>query len=251
MKNLRIIARLDLNNENLVKGKLLEGLRQLGPVRDFTSKYYNQGADEIIFLDSVASLYKRDSLSDVIRSAVSDIFIPLIIGGGIRTLNDIEIALRSGADKVAINSEGIRNKIFISEAVRVFGSQAIVGSVVVRRHRYDWECFIDNARHRSQIFVMERIKTLIDQGVGEIMLTSIDHDGLMTGGDIELIKKINSICKIPIIYSGGISNADQIIKMNSFSSIDAYAIGSSVHYGLETFTSIKTDLKRKGLSVRL
>lgn len=251
MKNLRIIARLDLNNENLVKGKLLEGLRQLGPVRDFTSKYYNQGADEIIFLDSVASLYKRDSLSDVIRSTVSDIFIPLIIGGGIRTLNDIEIALRSGADKVAINSEGIRNKIFISEAVRVFGSQAIVGSVVVRRHRYDWECFIDNARHRSQIFVMERIKTLIDQGVGEIMLTSIDHDGLMTGGDIELIKKINSICKIPIIYSGGISNADQIIKMNSFSSIDAYAIGSSVHYGLETFTSIKTDLKRKGLSVRL
>jgi len=251
MKNLRIIARLDINNENLVKGKLLEGLRQLGPVQDFTSKYYNQGADEIIFLDSVASLYKRNSLSDIIRTAVSNIFIPLTIGGSIRTLKDIEIALRSGADKVAINSEGIKNKRFIPEAVRIFGAQAIVGSVVVRRHRYDWECFIDNARHRSQIFVMERIKTLIDQGVGEVMLTSIDHDGLMTGGDIELIEKIDSICKIPIVYSGGISNADQIMKVNSFSNIDGYAIGSSIHYGLETFTSIKTNLIRKGVSVRL
>jgi len=251
MKNLRIIARLDINNENLVKGKLLEGLRQLGPVQDFTSKYYNQGADEIIFLDSVSSLYKRNSLSDIIRTAVSNIFIPLTIGGGIRSLKDIEIALRSGADKVAINSEGIKNKRFIPEAVRIFGAQAIVGSVVVRRHRYDWECFIDNARHRSQIFVMERIKTLIDQGVGEVMLTSIDHDGLMTGGDIELIEKIDSICKIPIVYSGGISNADQIMKVNSFSNIDGYAIGSSIHYGLETFTSIKTNLNRKGVSVRL
>jgi len=251
LKNIRITARLDLNNDQLIKGKLLEGLRQIGKADGFVKRYYNQGVDEIIFIDAVASLYKRDPTYHVIRSAVSDIFVPITLGGGIKTLGNIEEALKSGADKVAINSAGIRDMKFISEAVRVFGSQAIIGSVTVRRHRYDWECFIDNGKHRTKINVADRINTLVDQGVGEILLTSIDNDGLMSGGDIALIEKVSPICKVPTLYSGGISNADHIKRINDLYNIDGYAIGSSVHYGLETFTSIKNSLQKKGVPIRL
>ena len=190
MHKFRIIGRIDINNENVVKGKCLEGLRKIGDPAEFAYKYYLDGVDELVFIDAVASLYDRNSLINILRETCKKVFIPITIGGGIRSLDDIQQALNAGADKVAINSEGLRDISFIKDAVSNYGSQAIVGSVVARRHRYSWEAFMDNAKHRSGIDAIEWAKTLQEAGVGEIMVTSIDCDGLMKGFDTELVQNI-------------------------------------------------------------
>ena len=138
MQKFRVIGRIDINNKNVVKGKCLEGLRKLGAPAEYAYKYYQEGIDELVFMDAVASLYDRNSLIEVLKETCKKVFIPITIGGGIRTLDDIQAALNAGADKVAINSQGIRDINFINESVRIYGSQAITGSVVARRHRYSW-----------------------------------------------------------------------------------------------------------------
>ena len=195
MNKIRIIARIDINNDSVVKGKCLEGLRKIGKPNEMSKKYYEEGIDEIIFLDAVASLYDRNSLIHILKQASKETFIPITIGGGIKTINDIKDALSAGADKVAINTQAVKNIDFIREAVERFGSQAIVGSVVARRHRYRWEAFVDNAKHRTHKDAIDWAEELEQVGIGEIMITSIDNDGRQNGFDEDLVdaltKRVN------------------------------------------------------------
>ena len=250
MHKFRIIGRIDINNENVVKGKCLEGLRKIGNPAEFAYKYYLDGVDELVFIDAVASLYDRNSLVNILRETCKKVFIPITIGGGIRTLNDIQQALNAGADKVAINSQGLRDINFIKDAVSNYGSQAIVGSVVARRHRYSWEAFMDNARHRSGIDAIEWAKTLQDAGVGEIMVTSIDSDGLMKGFDTELIKNITNIVNIPVTASGGAGNSQNILSLRHDTNCDAAALSSILHYNYLSTKEIKEHLFEDGIEVR-
>jgi len=251
MNKIRVIARLDINNDHVVKGKYLEGLRKIGKPNKLALKYYNEGIDEIIFLDAVASLYDRNSLIDILKEASKQIFIPITIGGGIKNIEDIQNALNAGADKVAINTQAIKDINFIKEAVEIFGSQAIVGSIVARKHRYNWEAFIDNAKHRTHKDAISWAKELENAGVGELIVTSIDTDGCQKGFDIELMQKITSNINIPVIASSGAGSSQHIIDLCQSTNCDAVSIASLFHYNIETITDVKNTLINNGIKIRL
>jgi len=251
VNKIRIIARIDINNDSVVKGKCLEGLRKIGKPNKMSKKYYEEGIDEIIFLDAVASLYERNSLIQILKQASKETFIPITIGGGIKTIKDIKDALSAGADKVAINTQALKNIDFIRQAVEIFGSQAIVGSVVARRHRYRWEAFVDNAKHRTHKDALDWAKELEQAGVGEIMITSIDNDGRQNGFDTDLVDALSKRTNIPIIVSGGAGSSNDIVKLCKNSNCDAVAVASLIHYGIENISDIKANLKRNNIGVRL
>jgi len=251
VNKIRIIARIDINNDSVVKGKCLEGLRKIGKPNKMSKKYYEEGIDEIIFLDAVASLYERNSLIQILKQASKETFIPITIGGGIKTIKDIKDALSAGADKVAINTQAVKNIDFIRQAVEIFGSQAIVGSVVARRHRYRWEAFVDNAKHRTHKDALDWAKELEQAGAGEIMITSIDNDGRQNGFDTDLVDALSKRTNIPIIVSGGAGSSNDIVKLCKNSNCDAVAVASLIHYGIENISDIKANLKRNNIGVRL
>lgn len=251
MNKIRVIARIDINNNNVVKGKCLEGLRKIGKPNKMATKYYKEKIDEIIFLDAVASLYDRNSLIDILREATKNTFVPITIGGGIKSITDIKNALSAGADKVAINTQAIKNLNFIRAAVDKFGSQAIVGSVVARRHRYSWEAFIDNAKHRTNKNAIDWALELERAGVGEIMITSIDNDGRKKGFDIDLINEVTKVINIPVIASGGAGSSNDIIKLCNSTNCDAVAVASLIHYDIESISEIKRNMKHNNIEIRL
>ena len=192
MNNIRIIPKLDIKGPNLVKGIHLEGLRVLGTPEDFAKYYYENGADELIFQDIVASLYERNSLHDIVSRTAKNIFIPLTVGGGLRTIDDINNVLRSGADKVSINTGAVRNKSFIREASRKFGSSTIVVAIeAIKQANGEYYCFIDNGREETGIEVTAWAREIEELGAGELIITSVDREGTGEGFDIDLIKKIN------------------------------------------------------------
>ncbi len=251
MNKIRLIARLDINNEHVIKGKYLEGLRKVGQPNYLANTYYQDGIDEIIFLDAVASLYDRNSLTDIIKKACKDIFVPITVGGGIRTIHDINTALKAGADKVAINSQAVKDINFIHEAVRIFGTQAIVGSIVGIRHKGCWEAFMDNAKHRTKKDAVEWAKIIEESGVGEIIVSSIDKDGIESGFDVDLIKNISESVTVPVIAASGAGNSEHIIDVCNRTECDAVAVGSILHYGRETVQNIKHNMKVSGIEVRV
>ena len=251
MNKIRVIARIDINNEYAVKGRCLEGLKKIGRPNEMSKKYYEGGVDEIVFLDAVASLYDRNSLIDILKQATKETFIPITIGGGIKTIKDIKGALSAGADKVAINTQAVKNLDFIREAAEMFGSQSIVGSVVARRHRYRWEAFIDNAKHRTHKDAIDWAAELEKAGVGEIMVTSIDNDGRQNGFDIDLVDALTKRVNIPVIASGGAGSSNDIIKLCKNTNCDAVAVASLIHYDVENISDIKSNMKSNNIGVRL
>jgi len=251
MNKIRVIARIDINNDSVVKGKCLEGLRKIGKPNEMSTKYYNEKIDEIIFLDAVASLYERDSLIDILRKATKNTFVPITIGGGIKTISDITNALSAGADKVAINTKAIKNLNFIKEAVEKFGSQAIVGSIVARSNRGSWEAFIDNAKHRAYKDAIAWAIELENAGVGEIIITSIDNDGRQKGFDIDLVRAVTEVVNIPVIASGGAGSSKDIIKLCKSTNCDAVAIASLIHYDIESISEIKKNMRNHDIEIRL
>lgn len=239
----RIIARLDIKNNHVIKGIHLEGLRKVGDPNELARKYYNEGADEIILMDAVAAYYDRNNLSEIVKQACSDIFIPITVGGGIRKIGDIQAALNSGADKVAINTQAVQNSNFIREASQIFGSQCIVGSIEAKKISYNnWEVYIDNGREPTGIDVKEWAIELENLGVGEIMITSIDNEGTKRGFDLELNKIISELISVPIISSGGAGTISHISDLIISSNIDAVAIASILHYNIEELSKIKQKL---------
>ena len=246
---LRIIARLDIKNDNVVKGINLEGIRKVGSPKILAKKYYDEGIDEIIYMDAVASLYGRNSLKEVIVNAASEIFVPLTVGGGIRTLSDIRDVLNSGADKVAINTQAIKTPIFIKEAAEKIGSQAVVASIESKRLSGNkWEVYYNNGREKSGKDVVEWCKECEMLGAGELLVTSVDNEGLKKGMDLELLNILHKEINIPIIFSGGIGDYNSIIQVSS--KADAIAIAGSLHYNNLSINEIKKHLKENKIIVR-
>lgn len=252
MNKIRVIARIDVKNEFVIKGIHLEGLRKVGDPNIFAKKYYEDGIDEIIFMDAVAAYYDRNSLSHIIEKACEEVFIPITVGGGLRTIEDINQALKSGADKVAINTKAIQNPEFITDASKIFGSQCIVASIVAKKIGSNkWEAYIDNGREPTGLDVIEWATKLQELGAGEIMLTSLDMEGTKKGFDIELYQAIQNVVSIPIIASGGMGNVKHCVDLLMNSNVDAIATASVIHYNLDNIENIKKSLIDNNIKVRV
>ena len=231
MQNIRIIPRLDIKGPNLVKGIHLEGLRVLGRPEDFARYYYENGADELIYQDVVASLYERNSLHEIISKTAKDILIPLTVGGGLRTLEDIKLVLRAGADKVSLNTATIKNPKFIKEASNKFGSSTIVIAIeAIKQSDGRYLAYIDNGREETGVEVIQWAQQIEELGAGEIMITSVDRDGTAEGFDIDLIKSISNVVNIPVIAHGGASTMNNILDAIQIGNASALAIASIFHY---------------------
>lgn len=251
MKKIRIISRLDIKGQNVVKGIETEGLRVVGNPKEMALKYYLEGADELIYMDIVASLYERNLDFDQLKSVCENIFIPCTVGGGIRSIEDITNALRAGADKVAINTHAIRDPKFLSEAAHNFGSQCIVLSVEAKRvENTTWEAYTEGGRERTGVDVINWVKQAIELGVGEIMLTSIDFDGTKKGYDMELVKKVTEYASVPVIVHGGAGTPEDILEVITEGKADAVSASSLYHYGEYTIQQIKDKLSREHIIVR-
>lgn len=252
MTKKRLIARIDVKNEYAIKGIHLEGLRKVGDPNELAKKYYENGIDEIIFMDAVAAYYDRNSLSQIIQKATSNIFAPITVGGGIRNVKDIQQALNSGADKVAINTKAIQFPKFLEEASRVFGSQAIVASIDAKRVAPNkWIAYTDNGREPTDIDVMKWIKEVENLGAGEIMLTSIDKEGTKSGFDIKLNEEAAKIASIPLIVCGGAGSKEDCNKSMLTPNVDATAIASILHYQIDSIADIKKMVFDSGIKIRL
>ena len=228
---MRIIARLDIKNSNLIKGINFEGLRIVGNPNNYAVDYYKKGVDEIIFMDVVASLYGRNNLTEIINSATKDIFIPITVGGGIRSIKDAEKIFLAGADKIAVNTAAVKNPILIENLSKKFGSQSIVLSVEAKRtNQGSWEVFTENGRQETGLDVIKWVKIATDKGIGEILLTSVDMEGTKKGFDFDLIKEVSKNVNVPIIASGGFGKPNDMLKAHLDCSADAVAIADAFHF---------------------
>ncbi len=251
MRNTRLIARLDIKGPNLIKGIQLEGLRVIGKPNEYAKLYYEQGADELIYIDCVASLYGRNSLSDLIQNAAKDIFIPLTIGGGIRSIDDAIQILRCGADKIAINTAAIANPDLITSVARKFGSQCMVLSVEAKRIGLDrWEAYTDNGREGTGLDVIEWVKRGVALGAGEVLLTSVDREGTRRGFDVELVRAVTGEVSVPVIASGGMGTPEHMVDVVKTGGADAVAIAEILHYQRATIGTIRAAAHNAGLHVR-
>ncbi|MGB6064904.1 MAG: imidazole glycerol phosphate synthase cyclase subunit [Desulfomonilaceae bacterium] len=229
--NIRIIPRLDIKGPNLVKGINFEGLRVLGKPEYFARHYYETGADELMYIDAVASLYGRNSLNQIIERTARQIFIPLVVGGGLRTLEDIRETLRAGADKVAINTAAVRRPDLISEAARAFGSSTIVVSIeAIRKSDGTYEQYTDYGRERTGLDAFEWALRAAELGAGELVVTSINMEGTGKGFDLKLTRKIAESVSIPVIASGGAGAPNHVADVITEGKADAVSIASMFHY---------------------
>lgn len=230
--NKRIIARLDIKGPNLVKGIHLEGLRVLGKPEEYAELYYRQGADELIYQDIVASLYERNSLHEIISVTAEKVFIPLTVGGGLRTIDDIRSVLRAGADKVSLNTAALRRPEFIREASRKFGSSTIVVAIeTIKQPDGKYLCYSDNGREYTGVEAVGWAKKVEELGAGEIVLTSVDREGTGNGFDIELTKIISDSVSIPVIAHGGAGSVQDVHEVIEQGHASAVAVASILHYG--------------------
>ena len=233
-QSIRIIPRLDVKNENVIKSINLEGLRVVGNPSDLAHKYYVQGADELLYVDVVASLYGRNSLTEVLKRTSNNIFIPLTVGGGIRCLKDINELLLAGADRVLINTQAIKTPNFIYEAAKEFGSSTIV--VGVETYKFDdnnYYALTDNGRQTTGVNIEEWVSEIYNLGAGEISVTSISNEGVGDGYDSELLNRINKLLPIPIIFHGGGGNKTHIeAVLTNSNAPNALAISSLFHYDI-------------------
>ena len=228
---IRIIARLDIKGPNIVKGIHLEGLRILGKPERFARYYYEHGVDELIYMDTVSSLYGRNSLLHIIERTSGEIFIPLTVGGGIRTIDDIWAVLRAGADKVSLNTAAIRCPELIKEASKRFGSSTIVVSIEAKK-QFDgsYEAYTDNGRVKTGVNVFDWAVRVAELGAGEILLTSIDREGTGTGFDLELTREVSRLVPTPVIACGGAGKVSDVYDVISQGKADAVCLASILHY---------------------
>jgi cyclase len=222
---------LDIKGPNVVKGIQLEGLRVLGKPAHFARYYYENGADELLYMDAVASLYGRNNLLDIVQRTAREIFVPLTVGGGLRTVDDIRTVLKAGADKVAINTAAIHRPELIREASQRFGSSTIVVSIETNRNGAGtYECLTDYGRERSGVDPFEWALRATELGAGELMVTSINREGTGDGFDLELTRQISEAVPIPVIACGGAGRLEHVHDVISEGRADAVAIASILHY---------------------
>jgi cyclase len=229
--NIRIIPRLDIKGPNLVKGIHFEGLRVLGKPERFARHYYESGADELVYMDAVASLYGRNNLLDIVKRTADEIFIPLTVGGGLRSVDDIRQVLRAGADKVSVNTAAVQRPELIREASRAFGSSTILVSIeAIRRPDGTYEAYTDFGRQSTGVNALEWARRAVDLGAGELMVTSIDRDGTGQGYDLGLTRSIAEAVPVPVIAAGGAGNAGHVREVVLQGRADAVCVASLLHY---------------------
>lgn len=251
MRNIRLIARLDIKGSNLIKGVHLEGLRIIGQPNEYAVRYYEQGADELIYIDCVASLYGRNSLGDIVRNVAQNVFIPMTVGGGIRSIDDATHILRCGADKVAINTAAVATPGLITDIARRFGSQCMVLSIEAKRIGPDrWEAYTDSGREDTGMDVIEWVKRGVALGAGEVLLTSVDQEGTRKGFDVALVRAVTGEVSVPVIASGGMGKLEHMVEVVETGGADAVAMADMLHYRRATIGEIRATAHNAGLHVR-
>ena len=252
VSNIRLISRLDIKSPNLIKGIHLEGLRKIGDPQTFAQNYYAAGADEIIYMDIVASLYNRNSLSELVRRTAEQVFVPITVGGGLRSLDDVEDALRSGADKVAINTAAAMRPELIGEVAKRFGSQCMVLSIEAKRTAPGrWEAYTDNGREHTGREVVTWAKQAVELGAGEILLTSVDQEGTRRGFDIELTRAVSDAVSVPVIASGGMGSMEHLVDVVKNGHADAVAMADVLHYKRMSLPEIRESARQADIKVRI
>lgn len=229
----------------------MEGLRVMGDPQAFAIRYYEAGADELVYMDIVASLYGRNNLSDIIRRAADRVFIPITVGGGIRSVDDARHILRSGADKVAINTAAVARPELITEVSQRFGSQAMVLSIEAKQVAPGkWEAYTDNGRERTGLDVLEWVRSGVELGAGEILLTSVDREGTRKGFDIDLVRQVSAAVPVPVIASGGMGSIEHFIEAATAGGADAVSMADVLHYNRISLEAIRDAGRQAGLAVR-
>lgn len=248
---IRLVARLEVKGDHLVKGIQLEGLRKLGDPHAFARGYYEAGIDEILYLDIVASLYERNNLSHIVRRTTGDVFIPITVGGGLRSVEDVRGILQQGADKAAINTAAVKDPSLITRVAEAYGSQCMVLSIQAKRRRDGpgWEAYYDNGREHSGLDVVEWAKRGAELGAGEILLTSVDREGLGRGMDHELIRAVTAAVSVPVIAAGGAAGPDDV-ALAAGEGASAVALSSLLHYKRMKVGTPKAALAARGVGVR-
>ena len=248
---IRLIPRLDIKGPNLIKGIQLEGLRVIGDPSEYAQKYYQDGADELIYYDSVASLYERNNLLDIVEKTAARVFVPLTVGGGIRSTDDVQKILSAGADKVSVNTAAIKNKRLITDIAEKFGAQCCVVEIQAKRtNSGQWEAYIDNGREHSGFDAVEWAQEATSLGAGEVLVTSIDQEGTGKDYDQALLKAMAITINVPIIASGGAGSREDIVKTAMIDGIDACSFARIIHYEETTLPEIREACIASGVNVR-
>ena len=247
----RVVARLDVKGHQLIKGVQMEGLRVVGDPLERARLYYSQGIDELVYLDIVASLYGRNSLLDLVSRTAASIFVPITVGGGIRSVEDARAALRAGADKVAINTAAIQNPGIITEIATQFGAQCVVVCIEAKSIApKKWEAYYNSGREKSGLDAVEWAEKAVGLGAGEVFLTSVDRDGTRRGFDLELLTAISSKISVPVVCSGGFAQPkDAVVAVND-GGVSAVAVADALHFNRCTVREIKQSLSGAGILVR-
>ena len=242
----RVIARLDIKSNDLIKGIRFEGLRKIGDPKTAAALYFENGIDEILLVDTVASLYGRNHLGPLLEKVAEELFVPLTVAGGIRTVDDARKMFRLGADKVAVNTASFGQPGLLSEIARTFGSQSVVGSIQAVRRGSDWECLVEQGRERTGVALRDRIRTLLDSGVGEILVTSVDNDGVRAGFDLELAETAVSLSSAPVVIGGGCGEISHATKAAEIAGLSGIALGSALHFGHVSISALKEQIQPFG-----
>ncbi|MBX7100237.1 MAG: imidazole glycerol phosphate synthase cyclase subunit [Myxococcaceae bacterium] len=245
----RLIARLDIKGPNVVRGIHLEGLRVVGQPEEMAARYAEAGIDELIFIDTVATLYGRNNTLAVVERTAEKVFVPLTVGGGIRELKDVDAVLRAGADKVSVNSAAVRRPEFVTEIAKSFGSQCVVATIEAKRQGPAWTVVIENAREATGKDVLQWAKEVVERGAGEICLTSIDEDGMKRGCDLALVRAVSQAVRVPVIASGGPGKPEHAVDALQ-AGADAVALGTLLHFKLATVADVKQAMSRAGVETR-
>ena len=248
----RIIPCLDVKNGRVVKGVNFEGLSDVSSPVELADYYSRAGADELVFYDITASVEGRQIFTDILKEAASKIFIPLTVGGGISTLDDFERVLKCGADKVSVNSGAIKNPSIISEAAKKYGDQCVVLSADIKRVDGKFKVFKNGGRVNTELDALEWIKFGVDSGAGEIVVNSIDTDGVKQGFDLEMLEAVCNIVSVPVIASGGAGCIDDFTKLfKTLPGVDAGLAASIFHFGEVTIDELKRELNKNNINVRI
>ena len=247
----RVIVCLDVREGRVVKGVQFEGLRDVGDPVELAERYERDGADEIVFLDIGATNEERGTMLDLARRTAERLFIPLTIGGGIRTVDDMANALRAGADKIGVNSAAVKRPEIMTEGAHRFGAQCIVASIDAKRDGSSWRVYTSGARVRTELDAVEWARKCVSRGAGEILLTSIDRDGARTGYDVELTRAVADAVDVPVIASGGAGSAAHIRDVIVNGGADAALIAGIVHDGVATIAGLKRVMREANIPVRM
>ena len=253
MHTKRIIPCLDVKDGRVVKGINFVGLKEVGDPVELAKSYYEQGADELVFLDITATHEQRDTMVQVVEKVASAIFIPFTVGGGIRSVEDIRKMLLAGADKVSLNSAAVKNPKLIQEGAAIFGNQCIVLAVDGKKRQdgSGWNVYVNGGRVDTGLDLLTWVKQAVELGAGEILLTSMDADGTKQGFDIALCKAVRDIVDVPVIASGGCGSLQHFAEVFDEDAADAALAASMFHYGEVSVPQVKRYLKERGSAVRL